>query len=59
MDCGNCILISTTSATCYGLPQPMAACSFSVQSVVCGNQIGDLSRPVELMLKGMCIALTK
>ena len=59
MDCGSCILSSTTSATCYDITKPMATCSFSVRSVVCGNQIGDLSRPVELMLKGMCIALTK
>ena len=59
VDCGNCILSSNTSATCYGVPQPMATCSFSVQSVVCGNQIGNFGRPVELMLKGTSIVLTK
>ena len=59
VDCGNCILSSNTSATCYDVPQPIAACNFSVQSVVCGNQIGDFSRRVELMLKGRCIVLTK
>ena len=59
VNCGNCVLSSNTSATCYGVPQPMATCSFSVQSVVCGNQIGDFSRPVELMLKGTRIVLMK
>jgi hypothetical protein len=53
MDCGNCVLRSATSATCYGLPQPIATCSFSVQSVVCGDQIGEFSNPVEIMLQGM------
>ena len=57
VDCGNCVLSSNTSATCYGVPQPMATCSFSVQSVVCGNQNGGFSRPLEFMLKGMCIVL--
>ena len=59
VNCGNCILSSNTSATCYGVPQPMATCNFSVQSVVCSNYIGDFSRRVELMLKGTCIVLMK
>ena len=42
VDCGNCVLSSNTSATCYGVRQPMATCNFSVRSIVCGNQIGDI-----------------
>ena len=56
MSCGNCALSSDSgsriSATCFNLPLPMTSCSFSVGSVVCGNQIGDPSSPVEMMLKG-------
>ena len=57
MSCGTCVLTSITTATCYNVPQPMTTCSFSVQSTVCGDQVGEFSSPVEVTLKGVRISL--
>ena len=46
-NCGSCpTTTSHTNFTCTDVPTNGSTCTFAVQTVVCGNMAGDLSKPL-------------
>ena len=52
-NCGRCPLVTTnTTVTCTNIVASGQVCIFAVQTVVCGNLTGNMSRPIYVILKG-------
>lgn len=52
-NCGECPDITThTTATCTGIPTNGQQCTFTLQTIVCNNLIGNTSKEIQIVLRG-------
>ena len=50
-NCGSCSTITNhTSATCIDVPTNKSACTFAIQTVICGDMVGDTSNSLTINL---------
>lgn len=51
LNCGTCSTTTThNNITCTDVPRNAGICTFALQTVVCGNIVGEMSNPVTVSL---------